>query len=920
MAFFNDGNSFQEIFILYKYHVCVDGGYRLFASEDDCLDDDDYNCLFRKIVAVSQPQNLNIRNFAEATKNLGDDRKFFYRCFGIYLREATLRYANGTTGADGRFWVPLEAGVNADFIRNRFGDKRWFWGNGTLRSGLQGELFRTIFRFFRDPELRCHDGEMAEHLMKLAVLPWNNNPLQRHLTSLISAYERNNLPSYINNLNLRGLNRSENTKRHLLFKIQDFMEFAEICVRENNDLQSAKQELKENFPYVRTSRHYFFSWLDDIYNNQSTHSQVRNIRHREKSDADRRLAARSASADAQIVCTIRDGEFCYKLPNRVHVADMFGMYFDDINNNDLVQIFESETSSEPLFQIRNKRFIADGNANEEKSVVRILMMKQIAIEFDDIRLTINNPWYKGENAFFFDELGRETTSWDGRTLYIVSFSKTVERVIDSKGVAVQFVQNNQNWVNVYSIPACANIESVDCLKIALSENSFVKIDADDPNAIHILANFIGRPLFVQQKFAQKIGVGSIEFSHLGDTLPATFIEQAKKAYADYAVTLKIDSESTGIPHLVIENNSDNVLELPRCSVGEKCIPAVTLLPQDTCVWVAKEKDEFVGYIKGNVQNLSPDWTWEEGLYKVHSTVNPISFSQGGEKYSLVNPDNSSCSFATYKHSILVCKNNNPFDICPRNANYLFKWRENVDIYEVCVPMEKTVRECYEKLGINGAELWFGWEFEGSRFVEHFEAEPNYTPTERDDDFYNMTKNDRQKYLAGCVTGEPFTSLDNQLFAKYPVVKIQKGKISYSWWLLHGVDYVVDSTKLPSNIRRAYKSGWQENKGEDYIYIYPSCLMDANITFEKAYELGKTFVYWKDQFSNMLLDYFDERPEPTNDSEANIAKIVDKHMIFSMEGVDIQNVAQLFVTGRTNEIDEMIKESVNSFVPKLIRYL
>jgi hypothetical protein len=917
MSYFNENNSFEEIFLLYKYHVCEDGGFRLFASEDDCLDDDDYNCLFRKIVAVSQPQNPNIRNFTEATRNFGNDRRFFYRCFGIYLREATLRYANGTTGNEGRFWEPLADGVNRDFIRNQFGDRLWFWGNRTLRNGLQGDgLFKTIFNSFRDPELHCYDGEMAEHLMKLAVLPWNNNPLQQRLSDLISAYERNRLPSYINDLPLRGLNRSENTKRHLIFKIQDFLEFAEKCVRDNIGLETAKQELKNNFPYVRVSRHYFFLWLDSIYGNQDTRNQVRNIRHREKTEDERNLAARSAAADAQIVCTIRDGEFCYILPSRVHVADMFGTSFDDINNNDLVEIFESETSDQPLLQIRNKRFIFDDGVNETDSIFKFLALKQIAVEFNDVRITIDNPWHKGKNAFFFDELGRETNSWDGKTFYVASFSNTINRITDSKENAIQFVRNNQNSVNVYSIPECANIEDVDCLKIEFSDNSFIRVDADDPKAIHILANFAGKPHFVQQKFAQKIGVGSIEFSHLGDIAPESLAEQVRNFYAGYAVSPTINSESTDVPHLVIENISDNVLELPRCTIGEKYIPAITLLPQNSYTWVAKEGDNFTGYIKkGNIQNLSPEWALEGDLYKVHNTAETVSFSQGGPRYSLLNPNYSGSHFGTQKHSNQVSQNNAPFDIVPEGARYLFRWRENSDTYEVYVPRDKTVRECYEKLGINGAELWFGWEFEGTRFEEHFEAEPNYTPIERDEEFYDLPERDKLRNLVCCVTGEPFSSSANQSFVKYVARILQRNSIKCKWWLLHGVEYLATPAQVPYWVRNAYNSGWRQANGEFYIHVYPICLLDNDMTSEKAIELSKAVFYWKSQFYCSLLDYLDEQPDLNN-----VTEIVEKHMIFSMEGVNVQNVAELLRIGHEEDVDMMIMESVRRFVPKLIRYL
>ncbi len=88
-----------------------------------------------------------------------------------------------------------------------------------------------------------------------------------------------------------------------------------------------------------------------------------------------------------------------------------------------------------------------------------------------------------------------------------------------------------------------------------------------------------------------------------------------------------------------------------------------------------------------------------------------------------------------------------------------------------------------------------------------------------------------------------------------------------------------------------------------------------MTSEKAIELSKAVFYWKSQFYCSLLDYLDEQPDLNN-----VTEIVEKHMIFSMEGVNVQNVAELLRIGHEEDVDMMIMESVRRFVPKLIRYL
>jgi len=919
VALFNQENTFKDIFDWYKYRVCEDGNFCLFASEDDCLDDEDYNTLFRKIVYVAQMYNPHINNFDRATSILSpDERRYFYRCFGIYLREAALRYAEGVTGNAGRFWDPLENGVRSDFIRNRFGDKTWFWGNTRLRDALHGGLFQRIFSYFKDPELKCNNGRMADHLMKLAVLPWNNNPLRKHLNNLIDAYEQNNVHAYVNDLDRQGLNRSKKTKSHLIYKIQDFLEFAENCVRQNVDLETAKLKLRENFSYVKTNHHYFYEWLTTICDEKETKERVRCIRHDVKNNTDRESIARDAAVDAQIYSAIVHGEFCNKLPSRVYVADLFGSYFDDIRNNDLVEIFEGEDADEALFQIQNRHLSPVNEAGQNSSVMKLLSLKEIVVEFDDDRQRVDNPWYKGENAFLFDELGRETLSWDGRKLYIVS-SERVRYITDSRGNDIEFTQNDQDWINVYSIQPHENIDSVDFFWIEFEDGSFEKVNVEDPNAVHILSEFDGKSPFIQQKPSQKIGIGSVEFSHLSGVDQETIKSKASVAYANLPVTVGIDNEGD-LPHLVLENSSDRVLELPRCELGEKYIPAVTLLPNGVYVWVADGENGSVGYIKGNVQGLPQNWIQEGGLYKISNVTDPVSFSEAGPQYSLLKSNYNGRRFGGNLNSYILMHDNAPFNVAPDGAKYLFKWTENGCTYKVCVPMDKPVRECYEKLGINGAEVEFGWEFEGTCYTKHFSEEPDYEPNERDEDFYDMTLADRQEYLTCCVTGAPFVSQANRLFEKFPVINpLPKGAM-HTLWYLHGVDRIRSAKDLPISIRRAFDSGWLNERGEDYARIYPICLLNADITQEKALQIGRAFVYWKDNFSNALIVCLDERLDPNNKADAKIADTVEKHMIFSMEGVDLLNITDLHANGRDDEIDEMIRESVNRFIPELIRYL
>ena len=919
MAFFRQEHTFKDIFDWYKYRVCEDGNCCLFASDDDCLDDEDYDTLFRKIVEASQPFNPNIRNFDGATRNFDlDEKRYFYRCFGIYLREATLRYAKGVTGNEGQFWEPLEEGFRRDFLRNGFSERTWFWGNTRLRDALQGELFRKIFSFFRDPELRCNNGKMAKHLMKLAVLPWNNNPLRKHLNNLIDAYEQNNIHAYVNELDRQGLNRSKTTKSHLIYKIQDFLEFAENCVRQNVDLETAKLRFRESFSYIKTNHHYFFDWLDAIYNEQTITDRVRRIRHNVRNNADRVSIAKDATMDAQIYSAIIHGEFCNKLPSRVYVADLFGSYFDDIRNNDLVEIFEYEDDDVALFQIQNRHLSPVNEADQSNSVMKLLSLKEIVVEFDDNRVRIDNPWYKGEKAFFFDELGRETLLWDGGKFYIVS-SERVRCITDSRGNNIAFAKNNQNWINVYSVQPCQNLDSIDCLRIEFEDGSVENVNAEDPNAVHILSEFDGMSPFIQQKFRQKIGIGFVEFSHLNGVDLQTVSSKTSAAYGNLPVGVRIDNDGD-MPHLVLENHSEGVLELPRCELGEKYIPAVTLLPNGVYVWVADGENGSVGYIRGEVQGLPQNWIQEGNLYKTSNVTQPVSFSEGGPQYSLLRSNYNGRNFGGNLNSYMIMHNNNPFSIVPDGAKYLFKWTENGCAYKVCVPMDKTVRECYEKLGINGAEIDFGWEYEGTCYTEHFSEEPDYIPAERDDDFYNMALTDRQEYLTCYLTGAPFVSQANRLFEKFPVRIPLPSFVKHTLWYLHGVSRIRNSSDLPISIRRAYDSGWLDEKGEDYVRIYPNCLLDADITQEKALQTGSAFVYWKDNFSNALIDCLDEMLDPNNETDAKIADIVEKHVIFSMEGIDLLHITDLHANGRDAEIDEMVRESVNRFIPELIRYL
>ena len=211
MSFFNSEQSFEEIFYSYLNNVSVKD--ELFCYEDEFLEDDDYYTLFRKIVSETRI----CKKYEDFRKRHSNPSylKAFHRCMGIYLREATLRYA--TSFSEEGLWKPLNEGFQGDLSHIGCHTNFWENSNRSLRDILTGPVdsanghnfFYAIFNAFRSDKIKYRkkqENEYTKHLLKLAILPHKYNPVASHFDEVFVAYRSYSIDRYLEEIKIQGLN------------------------------------------------------------------------------------------------------------------------------------------------------------------------------------------------------------------------------------------------------------------------------------------------------------------------------------------------------------------------------------------------------------------------------------------------------------------------------------------------------------------------------------------------------------------------------------------------------------------------------------------------------------------------------------------------------------------------------------------
>ena len=956
--FFYESDTFEQIFYKYLENIAITGP--LFSSEDEYLDDDDYYCLLKKITCFTQryPSYRTLRDKNQNSTFL----KSFHRCFGIYLREATLRYAT-SMNEDG-LWKPLTEGVKRDFRHLNIHNNFWETGRRDIRQVLTGDtdaangrpFFYAIFNAFGSNDVKYskpvgEDNEYCKHLLKLAILPRRYNPVSGKFDEVLAEFRKNSVDRFLEELDKKTLQIHELTRSHLATRILNFFRFVDEAKRDSIPKDEAK-----NSRY-----NYFNEWLDRAY--------AENIGNDHRSEY-----AEDIQKTVQVVYRLILGnknEFNYNIPPIQSIKALFPD-IPNLKNTSSITISIGEDS----FSIDDG--IADFGSfttiQKNQLIDNLIANQTINVTFNGVEYELPNPWYTKNQWHMLGNDGQRKNSWPcNENFHLVTPESWKQPVsceavkddgtaVSANMLALNKTVSDNSGKNVFTLQSAPNLKEFNCIRIKFENGNEVKIEIENPDQIHLCHIFDGNPIFISQKSQHKIAIKTIEFSHLGE-ISTNDCSEIKRLFNN-----DVNVNITPSNRLVITNNSSNILTSEKTVIKNKIIPAITLLPQNTDVWVTKENNLIHGFISTSAANLSGDWaesftpTVREHVLNANDTdsICDIHFVDIGGKFNLVTPYYKPLKdkrLGSTLKSRDIWRNTNAFDnIIPTNASYYFKWQENGVVFEIEVPLSKKVNiyHCYKFLDINGAKTTFGWKYKNTAFVIDFEQDSNYNgPKEaRPERVYTCTDQERTRYLDDLInekahlkkersetpkrnTGNPFAFTkvervskpkdDSQDEATEPVEEI---KYVFSplvidainecedfcrpkspKWILFHVPYIVKlneiSTRIKPEIRIAYQKGWGE-----IPFLFSAHLLSID-SAEIAKQLGCVIIHWKNKFHEILTG----KMMATEISEEHKKFLADS-IIFSMENVSIEELIQLHLTGDIDSIDKKVSDVVDQFIPKL----
>lgn len=955
---FIESDTFEQMFYKYLEDIAITGP--LFSNEDEFLDDDDYYCLLKNITNYTR-RYPNYRTFRDRYQD-SNFLKSFHRCFGIYLREATLRYAT-SMNEDG-LWKPLTEGIERDFRHLNIHTNFWSEGSRDIRAILTQKtdsangkpFFYAIFNAFLSNDVKYskpigEDNEYCKHLLKLAILPRRYNPVAGKFNDVLTAFRTNSVDRYLEDLDRRTLQIHELTRSHLATRILNFFRFVDEAKRDHIPKEEA-----QNSRY-----NYFNEWLELAY--------AENISNDQQSEY-----AEDIQKSAQVVFRLILGnkkEFNYNIPPIQSIKALFPD-IPNLRNTSSINISTGEDSFS----------IDDGIANfgelttiQKNLLIENLIANQtINVTFNGVEYELPNPWYTKNQWHMLGNDGQRKNSWPcNEDFYLVtpeSWKQPVScEAVKDDGAAVSAnipslnkTVSDNSGKNVFTLQSAPNLKEFNCIRIKFENGNEVKIEIENPDQIHLCHNFDGNPTFISQKSQHKIAIKTIEFSHLGEISTNDCSEIKRLFNNDVNVNISPSNR------LVITNNSNDILTSEKTVIKNKIIPAITLLPQNTDVWVTKENNLIHGFISTSAANLSGDWaesftpTVREHALNANDTdsICDIHFVDVGEKFNLITPYYKPLKdkrLGSTLKSRDIWRNTNAFDnIIPANASYYFKWQENGVVFEIEVPLSKKVNiyHCYKFLDINGAKTTFGWKYKNTAFVIDFEQDSNYKgPKEaRPERVYTYTDQERTNYLDDLINEKahlkkersqaPKRNTENP-FKFTKVERVSKPKddsqdevtepveeIKYVFspsvidaineckdfcrpkspkWILFHVPYIVKlneiSTRIKPEIRIAYQKGWGE-----IPFLFSAHLLSID-SAEIAKQLGCVIIHWKNKFHEILTGKM-----MATDISEDQKKFLADSIIFSMENVSIEELIQLHLTGDIDSIDKKVSDVVDQFIPKL----
>ncbi len=793
---FDAEENFETFFSKYKDEV----GF-LFQSGNQILSEADYTSLYCKLSNTAEwsvPPRLNPYSFDQVNR-IGNtfknenEKKFFYRCFGIYLREAVMRYGKDLAGENG-FWEQLNKGIRQDLndaYKKRNQEERrkmGFWEDETPQVELTNRSYHVagksrlayIFSFFEDPaikniEYRDNGYQYMRHLIRLAICPINYNPLRSKYFEFFEKDKR--VEILINSIEKNSLDIHPKMRATLTGRINNYFKYLPHIrdLYQHTSPEKRNHFIADNaykFFNLENQNHYFIEWLrQDLQGEQKYIQQIRRQSAQQNGQQlyeDYKFVVSFNTINQSINITA---------PSDLNLDELFGK---ELGLEPWEEYQITNAAGENLLTIQNSQVIKGQDKDlYNAQIFKLLSEEKININGGGLNTsTIKNPWYTTSNPYFiFDKRGKRqknSVKLSESFFLILPHDEQIIYIKQAEGNHVEQLEDTsyqkKDGLSLYEI----NVGTADTITITttnghLSRNIYLSVY--DPRYIRHYENEEASQatIFMVQRRTHKIGIGTIAFSLPDDTAnPIGWVNNFNASHQHDGISAHIDVDINRAPRLIISNETQHIIEIPEYKFSDtKKIPKISLLPQGTVFWTARRKGNanFSAFLKcpNNICNLDRQrWIQEGAIFQYNingdewiDSGSPVSFIQNGFTILTRTPYWNDAINHEIPYADEFFWGNNPFDdLMPLGAKWLFQWEECNRKFCVTTSTNNSISKCVESLDLEGnyPDMSFGWTFENTEFLLSLSKEEGkYKLPSRAPEIYEKSDFERSTWLENLIT-------------------------------------------------------------------------------------------------------------------------------------------------------------------------
>ena len=738
-----------------------------FPDANSYLCDADYRTLYKKLAKEGEWGKCDLNMFLEKLERR-KDKIVYYWCFLFYLREATFRYAQEVAG-DGGFWESMDKGISRDLMNIGIDS---FWcrsSEKTIRAQLVMAKQKTKYgdnslHGFICLELGMNvpDGpqKYVSYFVNISGCPLNYNPCRSKYAELRDAYIRNDVAGFIELQDRNTLDKNEYIREALVQRIEMFFDDVghwKALYQKKADWQYLCSEIKKHYG-ISSPDHYYLQWLRQELSNHKNDS----------------------FKSAKRVKRINVFEISYNWEHsNFSVIEPSSLDINEIFNNDNLEwdweygVSDGETI---LFKIEQGNIVKDDKSRFKKNILKLLALRKICLIDGSCKIECKNPW-KGEDVLLFPE-GCEKARH-----YLLSQKKNYLFLHDD--YSIENIENaeferddNPSGINVFNLtPKDGAEEVVLTIKKKNGELRKIEYDVQDPVYVHLYEPERIKTCFFHQTRDLKVGIGTMEFTHLPNANLEPVIENLnREMYDKYGMTHNWYEISRGYrteKRLKISNCTSKILFLDEqlLNQGTK-IPAAILLPEGAEFWMAENEKsgaKFKAYVfsPGNISNLDyKKWELESmrgGGYRYEYKECSEDWETKGYPIEIDNKIvyprppywlDKDLDGDDWKQTRTFFLNSNPCKLYPENGEWFFKWKEYNCRFDVQTPIcSNSIDDCRRALGLEGyyPDMEFGWTYKETSFKVALQGNCTNPLCSRPDAVYEASDNERTKWLESLLS-------------------------------------------------------------------------------------------------------------------------------------------------------------------------